>query len=352
MSLTKERSRAKRPPALGSFHFPVVGLTVPVPWRVGLVTFRPTGWTASRVEGDRAQQRFHANQLVDLRREFDELRWSTAVVRAREFDEARAMVKAALDVLRFFQQLRWRMVDTSWQTFGLADEVPWQVVDYWVTGRARGPIGGAHAFGIAAHWDMLKADHQAFHRDGLFQYLSAALRVTDDARSLVQRRALRCLEVLGADSHVMQPRARILLVTSAMEALLDDGKPVGAAHRTIRRAAYLTCGMPPDMPFHGPERGRCLYLVAQDRGAVSQAQRRRLGAGQPAACSTFDDLRALLDARNKAAHAGHAPGQREVQAWRGQVEKVIAAGLRWSIAADQEPIAALDDEIDGLPILA
>jgi hypothetical protein len=110
---------------VGTWHFPVVNLTVLQDWTVAGVTLRPVGWLSQHV-GEALNARTEAKTDAYrgwLNTRLTDLTWSTAEATGESLDAARGRVQDAIALLRFYQRTALLYTSMERQTFGLADEI-------------------------------------------------------------------------------------------------------------------------------------------------------------------------------------------------------------------------------------
>jgi hypothetical protein len=197
------------------------------------------------------------------------------------------------------------------------------------------------------------ADVRAYRADPRFAYLDRALaaKAPDDW----QARAITALRTMNVATVMQRPATRIILLATALEALLGDSFKLDAGatggHRLAKRAAYLWCGsnvQPPSLHRPGA-RPACGLLTASSSPRADPAMYDQ--AGRRWGCSWYGDMRDLYDDRNAALHGGitrFAP--RATSTHEFNMDHVVLAALQWILERHPASIDDLDADIRALPV--
>ena len=224
-------------------HVPVVQLNVPAAWRVGRVTFQPGGWLAGHTQPEPAGDDEPMKAFLKLARKgIEEHQTSTAAVRVRwpekntqpTLDAAVDDVRDSVAVLRLYQHARYPMMNTDIQQFGIHGDIGATVQTYAVTQGERILAHGVHWLGVIGNWEFTSADVRDFRADPRFRYLDATLRTPPSRRSEFQRRVLTAVRTLGFATPMVREQLRVVLLATALEALLGGRCPAGWKKRTRR----------------------------------------------------------------------------------------------------------------------
>lgn len=324
-------------PETALVHIPVENLVLPESIQVGATTFHPTGWLASHAE--RHGRGKHRHFVKSARENLDSHSHATATVRLPApnedrnrigplGDEARAIVRDALCVLRLYQVARYPMHNVRIQTFGLASELIGALERHWVTRRRRFLGHGWSRYGNPAEWTFSAADIEAFDQDARFAYISKALvraKPTDfESRSLNAARLL--------SSAILEPRLSLQVVhlATAVESMFGDDQRSGSRYlRIAQRAAFVWCGMP-EHP-HG-QRAVCPFLQAATWGSLDRTLSDRAEAGNAYYCTWFANVDELLHDRHTALHRAvqSFPNRRVVGHLSVAIELILES-LSWIV---------------------
>lgn len=354
-------------------HLLVENLQVPSTWRVGDVVFRPVGWLRERVEMDS-----RARDVPIFRQDFAlpplrETKWSSAAVTWYQpaasgnynvsMQVARNATRDAIGVLRLLQRARYPLAPRNVQVFGLPDEVGSVLEYHWVEdtggrfigvgGQWRGSIGG---------WEFSRADIHAYRRDARFWYLNSAL-LSGTAVGW-QQRLMTAMRTVAVATTSLRPSLRIVLLATALEALLgeefvggwrfdEQGKaikpPQANAHTIGQRAAYLAC-IEPDGVRHHPRTPACLHLSSASQTKLREELYARQRGGDFRVCSAYEAVAALFEDRNAALHgASDSFTEGEAVDHEVTVDGVLLAALGWVVDSGATDIDVLADEIAALP---
>lgn len=309
-----------------TYHFPIVHLLIPTSLTLGRVTFRPKGWLSELLATDVADWGKNTEARDNLKRQADDLVWSTADVEDANSDAARATVSDAVSALRLYQRSRYRYVGLESQTFGLGADIYSGIEDYWRTDGATLLGAGFEAHGIIGGWEFAGADVDAAASDPLFQQLNRLLTVLPAEAAEFDRRVLVALRMLGRSTRLLPSSLRVVLLAAALEALLGDEPPKNRTHRTALRAAYLTCALDDARP-HGPDRP-CPYFGCWTFKELERGMTATAATGRGAFCSAYWDIRELQELRNTVLHEARTEVERPESA-EGEVDEVLRHLLRW-----------------------
>jgi hypothetical protein len=291
------------------------------------------------------------------------MKWSTISVpvltRATRLDsemidEARNQARDVIAVLRVFQRVRAGRSDIERQTFGVATDVGSTIEPRWITDTdARFAGTGWQAHGVLAEWSFRDADFRAYRADARFQFLDAALR-QQGSRNDWQERAIVAARTKNLATVMQRPSTRIVLLATALEALLGEpyvpgGRPAGG-HLLAKRMAYLYCGttIRPPEPHGINGRLACGFLTsATDPRSDPQLHDKRTRTW---ACSWYAHMRTLYDNRNEAVHGASSRfDQRAASEYEWHFDHGYLAVLDWVTRTNPTSIADLDAEIAALP---
>lgn len=266
-----------------------------------------------------------------------------------ELERVRNEARDALAVLRWLQHLRGPF-DSSYQRFGIAGDVGWTLEPRLVTDLGGGLAGGGwSALGVGGSWEFTAADHRFYRTDPRLRWLDTALATPDAHRTDWQRRVLLALRMVAHANPAQRPQTRVVLLATALEALVGDpyakGERATGAHGLARRAAYWWCATditPPDP--HGPgARGRCPFLAREDPTRTPKVD--------GWVCSYYETLRELSDDRNEALHAAqdrYPP--RTANRHEFTIDRVIEQALGWLVRTGATELDELDREISALRV--
>ena len=349
--MTDDRVRSQA----AMLHIPVVQLKTPRAWRVGRVTFKPAGWLAGYCRpGLESSPASNRPFLEDAQKGIEEHSASTAAVRVRwpghnadpVLDAAIEDVRDALAVLLLFQHWRHPQLNTDLQQFGVHGDVGGAIQRYTVTDRRRVQAWGIRHVGIFGNWEFSKADADVFATDHRFRYIDNALRARGQ-RTELQRRVLTAIRALGLASTTPRPQVKVVLLATAVEALVSPDNPLdlrGEYLRIAQRAAYLVCGEP---DHRYPSRPPCFYLQTTSLRALKNVLEDRQTQGKPSECSTFRHYYGLLNDRNDALHKAKERFDRSRVYWHARyAETLVLYLVEWAIAHPSAGLGDLLAEID------
>jgi hypothetical protein len=338
-------------------HVQVVQLDVPERFRVGRVEFWPAGELADLTSEPPYPAGTPGNAFWSASHEgvLDHkgataavsVRWDPeAADRIRE--EAVDQVRDAIAVLRLYKRARYPLENRSVQDFGLAGEIG-NVVEWLIVTEGRRTVSTqARLVGVVGDWKFSSRDVQEYPTDRRFAYLDRVLRTPIGRRLEFQRRSLTALRVLALSSAMLRPQLQIILLATALEALLasEEGKdahrPFGEFLRVAQRAAYLTCGQPDD---GYPGRRPCFYLEAKDRPAMWRQFHDRAKMGEDPRCSAFGHAFDLLEDRNRALHEAKDTFDSRALMWHAiTADDVFLRTLEWISEHAGRGLAQLDSE--------
>jgi hypothetical protein len=337
-------------------------------WRIGPAVLWPPGALREHLDSEIAAAKppWLPTLAEMYLRDLAEPQWSTlsVPVLAPEgplgnaiADQARDTARDVVAVLRLLQRVRVPMADVTFQTFGLGTDIGPASETRWVTAR-RGRIAGIgfQHHGIIGSWTFRDADRRAYRKDPRFAFLDAALAAGDGGRDDWQSRVIAAARTASLATILQRPSTRIVLLATALEALLGNAYRPGArptgSHVLAKRAAYLWCGtdMTPPSP-HGTAAGArpacdLLTTTSDPRGDPNLWHARR-GIW---ACSWYGDMRQLYEDRNAALHGAEARVDHSAaSSHQRHLEAVILATVAWVIRASPTSIDDLDREIAALP---
>jgi hypothetical protein len=346
----------------GWLVLPVDFIEVPRRWRVGRCTIAPAHDVARRLGANTpTRSRFQQDVLA----QFDAAVADAATIRipiritaaGRAVDgheeAANNEARDALAVLRLLQEVRVPYFDATYQRFGLRPDVgrtiePRLLCD--TSGRIR--TAGWTAHGVGGAWTFTHDDLRFYRHDHRFQWLDMALKTTERHRTDWQRRVLTALRTVAFANRTQRSSMRIVLLATAIEALLGDpfvpGRAATSTNVIANRAAYLWCGtdfQPPD-PHGVGGRPRCAFFDSRNPW-VDPTLHPRPGKW---ACSFWGALRTLFDDRNAALHGAETRfSEKAANQHEYTIDKVMVQTLVWIQRASPTSIADLDAEIAALP---
>lgn len=332
------------------FIFPIANLTVPDAWTVGRVTFLP------------------ANRAVELLADTPPVGgvggpvddWindvltgvsgrSVAVVERRDSEEAETAldaVRAALDLLRLFQQSR---ALTMTALFGLPGEVFEATVEYVLTG-SYSAVGAFHR-GSFTGWEFSAVNREEWLDSAAFQFVSEAL--TKHSRSEGERRA-----VLGVQLYsraVVEHRAdlKMIGIITAMEAMLIDRSLKGPQALTLARyVTWFTCALESELHC-GRDKPNCAVLFIKPASNGRLSRLRRLGDESALwRCSQWRTVLDWYDERSIAAHGDEPAPTTTASAESAEyhfAHYLVKPVLEWLMAHQRDPIGDLTREVELAP---
>jgi hypothetical protein len=340
-------------------HLIVTNLTVPRRWRVGSTTLYPAGDLLNELDAELARKDPPVRSALDNVGDVRDFRWATirvpVLAPGGRVDEA--TIDQARDVARdsvAVQRTLVRRFSLERQTFGLSTDIGSVTEPRWVTDtKGRFTSRGLQLHGIFSHWDFKSADVRAYHADPRFAYLDRALAANspDDW----QGRAVTAVRTMNVATIMQRPATRIILLATALEALLGnrfqpDAAATGA-HRLAKRAAYLWCGSDVQPPsLHRPgARPACGLLTAASSPRADPTMydkaTRRWG------CSWYGAIRELYDDRNAALHgAASRFDPRAASMHEFNMDHVVLAAVEWVLERRPASIDDLDADIVVLPV--
>jgi hypothetical protein len=344
-------------------HFLLTGLSARGRrWKVGQATIYPPGDLLAVIDAHVATTTPRWRQgLIDWYREpLDGAPWSTIAipVLARRgpipnelVDEARDIARDVVAVLRLFQRWRVPMADVPQQTFGLVPDIGILTEPHWVTLRRGSVVGTGWArHGTAGPWSFDAADRRAYRDDPRFAYLDRALAVGSE-RVEWQTRVIRAARIASLATIMQRPSTRIVLLGTALEALLGNRfqarDPGAGADRLARRAAYLWCAtdMLPPQPHGIDGRPACGFLTSKKDPIKNST----LNPGFWR-CSYYGYMRDLYDDRSAALHGAELEwDHRLASQHQAHLEAVLLNAVAWIVRTSPTSIDDLDAEITSLP---
>ncbi|MBI4882995.1 MAG: hypothetical protein HY826_02955 [Actinobacteria bacterium] len=333
------------------YLFPVPSLRVPTAWQVGRVTFHPgtdgpSLIAATPIRGGTSG--VHGERISEVMKAATD--GAIAEVERRDVenaaDDALDEVRAALDVLRLFQQSQTRD-RTTW--FSLPGELYQAYIEYVLSGRDSA-VGFTNR-GKHAGWTFSERSRRDWDESATFQYLSASL--ADPSSSEGAARAVLATRLYSRAAAEHRPDLKLIGIISAMEAMLLDPTIRSAQTLTlVRHVTWFTCegageaGCGRDSPI-------CAYLYIRPNESRLLKQLRSLGEESHLwRCSQWHDVSRWYDLRSIAVH-GDAPEQVELrQAEQAEYHfshYLIEPVIRWFIDHPSDPIGMLQQTIDSLP---
>jgi hypothetical protein len=238
-------------------------------------------------------------------------------------------VRDAVGVLRLYKRARYPVLNLDVQDFGLVggmgNALEWRAVT-----QGRRLVGSqAHLVGVVGDWTFRPEDVRDFHLDVRFAFLDRALRMGSPTE--IERRVLTCLRLLGLASSMLTPQLQVVLLATALEALLwtkpATGEPQGKSLPIAQLTAYLICGQS-DMPY--PGRPPCFYLTSKSENAMKLEIAARRSAGEDPRCTDFGHVFQLFQDRNAALHVAREQfGTLAIGWYWRSVDAVILSMVDW-----------------------
>jgi hypothetical protein len=348
-------------------HLLVTNLMIPRPWRVGGTTLYPAGHLLASLDRHLASLDPPVPEVLveDYRRDLRGSPWATIRVPAlasggrldeEALDRARDAARDVVAVLRLFKRVSHRRISLERQTFGLAVDIGSVSEARWITDRAGRFTGvGWQRHGILGHWEFVPAALRAYRADPRFAYLDRALSKGDPDRDEWEGRLITAIRTMNVATVMQRPATRIMLLATALEALLGDkfqpgGSARGRGHQLARRSAYLWCGSdltPPSL--HRPG-GRLACDLLTATGDPKKVRNLYEKAQRVWACSWYGNARELYDDRNEALHGAAAGFDGNTAAMHEfHLDGVVMAAVDWVIQRRPTSVADLDAEIGALP---
>jgi hypothetical protein len=334
-------------------HLLVEYLEIPAVWRVGEAILYPAGWLAEHLdpEGRPWPEEF----LKPLGKSG----WPTIAVpvpRPGDADAialARNVARDSLAVLDLYRGARLPLAPMEHQSFGLVIDVSTVAEHRWITdpngALAQSSFG---RFGTLGRWAFTQDDIDAFSSDPRFVYLDNALRAARPTD--LEARMVSAIRTLALSRLVVRPALRVVLLATAIEALLGDpyqeGRPATGAHQLARRAAFASCGYETPIGRHGPKRVACDYLIANNGKELGRRLADRQAKGLPTECSTYWDLHGLFRNRGNALHgAALASPTEDVRVHEWVVRGAVLAVLDWITDTGATEVADYEASIRAVP---
>jgi hypothetical protein len=336
--------------------FPIQNLHVPCSWPVGRVMFRPGDWVREHVD------RWLANDDAEGRAGFGEVRDIAANVSAcaevrTTLDLAlepragvlplRDRVTDALAVLRLFSDVVARVGPSDSQTFGWSRDMAAAMETNFAVSDNRVYHVSTGWHGAAFPHEFDAGDPAVYRADPRFRFLGqliSAKRITP-----FQLRLLTALRTYNAATLPQSEQTRVILLATALEAVLGDDKVYDRAHRIARRSAYFTC-VPPGTTSHAARRSKCFYMRSANSDVVAALRELRHEAGLGTYCTAYEGIRSLFHHRNDAVHRGQArfDGKATV-VHRLMTRDAILATAEWLAARPRAAFHDIDQGIADLP---
>lgn len=315
------------------YHFPVLNLKdVARPFMFGRAVFRPLGWLMNEIEAPAPD----ADEVLrQLRQVFQDgardLDCATADALADTRDEAKILVSDAVAALRLFQRRSHRFLSLDRQTFGLVGEVGSTVERHWRTTAEGGfAAGGYKVSGVIGDWVFTAEQLDAVAADPVMTFLDRCLQRAERDLEQFDARILTALRLLNSATIMATPGVRIVLIASAVEALLGDDPMQERVHRIALRAALLTCNR--DDAVHHGAAWPCAYFAqptGKDLRKFMEAERKQKRHG---VCSAYWKHRDIFDARNAVLHDAKLEfDHRLAEKFEGRVDTLIANVILWHV---------------------
>jgi hypothetical protein len=211
---------------------------------------------------------------------------------------------------------------------------------------------GGQRVGPLAGWQFTAEDHAAWTTEPAYRFLDDALRVPDQERTHLQRRALISAQLLSQAWLARQPEVMLLNAVMALEVLLGEDRDNAKKFRIARRAAYFACGWP-DRQYVDGGRPACPYLALPLHRNGELATRITAVRSRTAFrdCTQFFDMLDLYDARNDIVHGGKI----EPSAYHGDLDTwfigaiLLQPVLEWFAANPGAELDQLHAEIAAMP---
>jgi hypothetical protein len=327
-----------------TFDVPIAGLTVRAEWLVGPVRVRPADDVLATVRDTApavAIDRFESS-VSDLRA------GAFAQVTAADIEEAVAIVRQAVDVLRVFQHVQHYI--TTLAQFGVAGDVPQSLMSY-VVWDGTNTTYGFMSRGEILGWTF--DDPNEWSRAPIFQWVASAIGA--DKPTEAQRRALVGVQMLAQAFVEQRPALKMVQTVTALEAWLLPRRQSSQTYRLARAVSYFGCGRHNGV-MCGRQRDTCPYVGLQpDKGAdLKQLRRLRThGAAPPWFCAEWHRVVDWYDLRSDVVHgAGPVISMHEASSSLYWVAKWLAEPiLEFLMSHPHEPIPALERELDALPAM-
>ncbi|HKQ18228.1 MAG TPA: hypothetical protein VJW75_00645 [Candidatus Eisenbacteria bacterium] len=206
---------------------------------------------------------------------------------------------------------------------------------------------GTEWLGAAFPVELFEQDCATFIDDARFRHLGRV--IASRRRSPFDRQLLTALRAYDTAILPQPDQVRVVLLATAMEAILGDDKSFDRAHRIARRSAYVTC-VPPGDISHANGRPTCLYMRAPSTETVEVLQRMRADESLAWDCTAYTTVRSLFRHRNNAVHRGATNfDERAMRQHRWAVREALLATIEWAIAHRGEGLKDIDAGIASLP---
>ena len=216
----------------GLYAVPIEGLTVDRVWLVGPVKVCPPETVEGMISGVEVLPPVQG--LVDQVLGVDsQVPGAVAIVRRRDDAQVLPMVRAAVDLLRFFQHLRSHSSHNT--MFGLPGEVSRSFIPY-LERRDDYVTAGFRADGEPLGWTFQGEDHEAWLASEHLQWVSEAIGEPHPTDG--QRRALLGVRLLSRAILEPDPSTRVFLNVVALEAMLLERN---RSAQTYTLAVWRTC---------------------------------------------------------------------------------------------------------------
>lgn len=335
---------AKRP---GEYLVPVAGLAITGTWRLGAVTLVDSEAARQLIAEHPSRLARHPLSRVNVDEFAQGLQSASGLVTASSIGAAIDLIRAAVELLRLFQQSQSR-----WQTthFGLPGELHDATVDYLVLGETSG-VGWTSQH---HHQGWTFTPEQVADFADAPGFVFAADAIGKSSPSEGERRALLASRL--ASQAVLEHRSSLKMVYSMMaaEAMLLERAKSGQSLTLARRCVFFLCG-DHEGELCGRQRPTCPALA---NDPATSGGRRRLTAFRQRGnrdvrwrCSEWHHVLDWYSSRSDVVHGGglQTADAEADKALFWLVTRLVPAALDWFAEHPVAPIAELEAAIQALP---